>query len=465
MRAIVTSLLLLVSIPATASDPSAMEQRFQALEQRLLALESILLERERTIAEQNQRIDSLEQGVIVEETVAATGLTGEERAALRSFRELEPILYRAQERAGYNYGRPDRYIQLPGTDTAIELGGHVWQDVIYDNRETDNKAGFQPSSMPTVAQRNSNESTFSAGPSKFYLKSFTPTRWGDMRTRVEWDFFQSDGNADFNLTHLWGELAGIGAGKTFSNFMDITAFPNILDFWGPNSMVFTRRSQFRYTWGLESGDLAISMEEPGTDITFADGIAADGRNELPDFVLSYHTEGDWGHFKAAGVMRQIAAEALNGSGRKDQDTGWGINLTGSLNFWERDRVVAQIAFGEGIASLMNDPCCSVVSGNDGGVDQRGDMEAIEAWGAYLYFDHWWSEKWSSSVGYSYVALDPLDMQVDEAFDNSLYTSANLIWYPFEPLKIGLEVMYGEVEDKIGRVSENTRYQASLAFKF
>ena len=114
---------------------------------------------------------------------------------------------------------------------------------------------------------------------------------------------------------------------------------------------------------------------------------------------------------------------------------------------------------------MNDPCCSTVGGNDAALNADGDLEAIEIQGGFLYWDHFWNKRWSSSIGASYAEIDPLTGQLNEAYDNGFYTSANLIWYPADPLKIGFEVVYGEVEDKIGRSSQNTRYVSSVAFKF
>lgn len=442
------------------------EQRMLAMEQRLNALEAKLSEKDVRIASQQAEIQDLKDGRIREEVVATKALTEQERSALVTLANIEPILYQAQEKIGYNYGHPDRYIPIPGTDTSLEIGGHIWNDIIYNDREMGNKAGFQPSSIPTVNQRRSNESTFSAGQSKLYFKTFTPTQWGDMKTRIEFDMWQDDGSSDFHLTHLWAELGSFGAGQTFSNFMDITTFPNIIEYWGPNSMVFTRQAQVRYTHSLsEHTQVAISLEDPESDVTLPSGAPADGREELPDLALSYRTEGDWGHFRVGGLLREISAEANDGSQRADEDLGWGLNFTGSLNFGDRDRLVYQYAFGEGFSRYMNDPCCSTVGGNDAALNADGDLEAIEIQGGFLYWDHFWNKRWSSSIGASYAEIDPLTGQLNEAYDNGFYTSANLIWYPADPLKIGFEVVYGEVEDKIGRSSQNTRYVSSVAFKF
>jgi hypothetical protein len=455
-----------VYMPAVNAATTDVEQRLQLMEQRLNALEVKLLEKDQRIEQQQEKIVSLESGVLSEQVVSSTGLTEEEKAALVTLANIEPILYKAQEKIGYHYGRPDRYIPIPGTDTSLDIGGHIWNDIIYNDREMNNQAGFQPSSIPTVNQRRSNESTFSAGQSKIYFKTFTPTQWGDMHTRIEYDMWQEDGSSDFHLTHLWAELGPFGAGQTFSNFMDISTFPNIIEYWGPNSMVFTRQSQVRYTYDLdEHTQIAISLEDPDSDVTLPDGAPADGREELPDLALSYYTERDWGHFRVAGLLREISAEANDGSERSDEDLGWGLNFTGSFSFGESDRLVYQYAFGEGFARYMNDPCCSVIGGNDAALNADGDLEAIEIAGGFLYWDHFWNKRWSTSIGASYAEIDPLAGQLNEAYDHGFYTSANLLWYPADPLKVGFEVVYGEVEDKAGRSSQNTRYVSSVSFKF
>ena len=287
-----------------------------------------------------------------------------------------------------------------------------------------------------------------------------------MRTRLEFDLFQTDGSVGFNLTHLWGKLGNFGAGQTFSVFMDIDAFPNILDFWGPNSFVFSRQPQVRYTIPLgEQSRFTVSLEDPESNITLPSGIEASGRERFPDVAAHYRREGEWGHLQVAALLREISAESDVGTGRDAEDFGWGLNFTGSLNFDNGDRIVAQVAFGEGFARYMNDPCCSTVGGNDAAVNKKGELEAIDIAGGFLYYDHRWSSRFRSSIGASYAKIDPLLGQVGEAYANSLYASANLIWYPADPLKVGFEIVHGEVEDKLGRSNNNTRFQGSFSFKF
>jgi hypothetical protein len=86
------------------------------------------------------------------------------------------------------------------------------------------------------------------------------------------------GQTAFRLRHAWGQWKQIGAGQTFSQFMDPDVYPNRLDFWGPNGMTTTRTPQV-FWQPYQNGDsnVRIVAENPGAT---ADGEAfADRRIE------------------------------------------------------------------------------------------------------------------------------------------------------------------------------------------
>jgi hypothetical protein len=121
----------------------------------------------------------------------------------------------------------------------------------------------------------------------------------------------------------------------------------------------------------------------------------------------------------AGILRWVGTEVVGdtdpgaaedlGVVYDDNDTGWGINLTTVINVFERDAIRAGYVFGEGIASYMNDG--GMDAGPDQGLLPDGSLpggtkiEAVELTGLSLYYDHWWSDQWSSSAGYSYTEVD------------------------------------------------------------
>ncbi|RKY17956.1 MAG: hypothetical protein DRQ55_14585, partial [Planctomycetota bacterium] len=304
----------------------------------------------------------------------------------------EGSIYDTRVRSLYR-GRP-RHIQLTGTKTELEFGGQIWMDVIQDNQPMLNEAGFSPSSIPTTGSGR-NQSTLGAGQSKLFVKSVTPTDSGDIKTRFEFDMFQTDGSADFHSTHYWAEWNGVGVGQTFSNFMDITSFPSILDYWGPNGMVFIRQPQVRFTHITEGGwELAASIEDATSDPTLPAGVVAETREEMPDLVASARLDGEQGHVKLAGLVRKISYEPMVSAGLRDDVTGWGLNASGSLNVFEDDQIVGQFAYGEGIGRYINDTCC-FGGGNDAAPDASGNLQALETFGGFVYYNHWWSEAHSS----------------------------------------------------------------------
>jgi hypothetical protein len=192
-----------------------------------------------------------------------------------------------------------------------------------------NRRGFQTSSIAYEKNTTKDNTLFNAGQSKLSFKRFTPIAYGPMMTRFEFDMFDDQGNADFNLTHLWGEIGNFGAGQTFSSFIDINTFPNILDFWGPNSMVFSRQPQVRYSKDIsDNSKIIFTVEKSPMDFAipnYSTGDAYDNINELPDFILCYTHSGNFGYIKSAAILRTLGYETTT---TKDTTLGWGINISG-----------------------------------------------------------------------------------------------------------------------------------------
>jgi hypothetical protein len=98
------------------------------------------------------------------------------------------------------------------------------------------------------------------------VKTLTPTPLGDLKTIFEFELFGTGadaGQTTFRLRHAWGELGHFGAGQTWSPFMDIDVFPNSLEYWGPNGMVFFRNVQVRWTPIQGASNVVIALERPG----------------------------------------------------------------------------------------------------------------------------------------------------------------------------------------------------------
>jgi hypothetical protein len=141
-------------------------------------------------------------------------------------------------------------------------------------------------------------------------------------------------------------------------------------------------------------------------------------------------------------------------------TGGGVNLTGSLNTIGKDKVLGQFAYGYGIASYFND-CCVDVAPNS----SLQGAEAVSALGWLLYYDHYWNDRWSSSVGYSEQKQNTTGGQAINAFSKGQYASGNLLWYPVKDVMAGLEILWGQRQNKDGNRGNDTRTQFSVKYSF
>jgi len=358
------------------------------------------------------------------------------------------------------------FFKIPGSETLMKFGGYAKVDFIYDTKPIGTFDYFVTSAIPTSGpdtQRGS-QFTVQAKQTRLNMDMRRDTEWGAARLFVEGDWL---GNASFNfdpgsyqfrLRHAFGQVGNIAAGYSFSGFMDNDALPDTLDFEGPGSAPYLLVASARYTWKLApSYNLSISAEAPNAEITTPIGAS---RSTFPDISLRGRYEGDAGHVQLSGVYRRLGWRS--GVQASDTTNGYGINLAGSLKTVGDDYLVAGGVWGKGIARYVSD---ITGLGLDAVVSPEGQLEALEAYGGYAGYTHYWTPKLRSTGVVNWLGMNNKSFQTGTSFTNSQYYSANLIWNPVGSFNVGVEALYGRYKTFDGFSANDTRIQASIQYDF
>ena len=333
-----------------------------------------------------------------------------------------------------------------------------------------------PSSPKQFGEDNS---TFtSVRQSRFGVQSSTPTDYGDLKTKFEFEMFGTgvdQGQTTIRLRHAYGEFGQILAGQTWSPFMDIGVFPNSLEYWGPTGMVFFRNVQLRYTpISDQKQTLMIAVERPGASGdagVYADRIELQNlkpRFPLPDFSAAYKYTQKWGYVRAAGILRRIDWDDLlktDGVDLSGHATGWGINLTSNLNVGKKDVVRVAVVFGEGIENYMNDSPVDVGVVNN--LSSRvtpitGDTLPIV--GLTAFVDHTWSKEFTSAFGYSRQDITNTAQMVPSSFKTGQYALGNLLYTPVPNVMFGGELQWGR-RNNFTDGFQSDGFKAQFSFKY
>jgi hypothetical protein len=217
-------------------------------------------------------------------------------------------------------------------------------------------------------------------------------------------------------------------------------------------MVFFRNVQVRWTPIQGASNVVIALERPGAS---ADGGIYSARIELqniaPQFKwpdLSGHARlaRNWGYVQVGAIVRKIAwvdtntASPFNLSGTA---IGWGVNVSSNLNFTKKDVGRLQVVYGEGIENYMNDAPVDVgIKNNFANPKSPIKGVALPVLGVVSFLDHNWSDRFSTSIGYSMLNIDNSNAMTPVSFHQGHYALTNLLYHPVKQVTIGGEFQFG-----------------------
>ncbi|MGY6555789.1 MAG: DcaP family trimeric outer membrane transporter [Wenzhouxiangella sp.] len=371
-------------------------------------------------------------------------------------------------------------------ESTAEIYGFAFVDLIQDfngRLAPEWDSAFRPSRIGIDGQfGDDGQSTVSVKQSRLGIRGLLPIADGQpLSYKVEFDLFGTGddaGKTTPRLRHFFGEWGSLLAGQTDTLFMDGDVFPNTIDAWGPTGMVFYRNAQLRWTpLRTEHSRFAIALERPSDDIDPGnlrllpglEGVEVRDDEKLPDLTAQFRYSLDWGHVQLGGILRRVGFELRQSPSEpwiSGSETGWGLNLSSAIALGGNNRVLLQAVYGEGIASYMND------GGMDLAPSARFDADAVSPQataipllGIMAYYDHWWSPRWSSSIGYSFTRVNNTNFQTPDAFSKGQYASVNLLHFPNQRVMLGAELMWGQRENNDGSSDDALRLQFSVKYSF
>ncbi|GHD73271.1 hypothetical protein GCM10007164_22060 [Luteimonas padinae] len=378
---------------------------------------------------------------------------------------------------------------LANPDAVFSYGGFIKFDAMVtdtsDGAIAEGSAGrlfYVPSTIPVAANGAEVDSDpytdFHAAFSRFWFAADHTTEGGDkFRAFIEADMYgggTSNLGSEVNtnthgltLRHAYVSWNNWLAGQTWSNFQDVAALPEAVDFVGvTEGTTFVRQAQIRYT----SGPFSIALENPQTTVgNVATGARnnAGGSDSLPDVSARYVMKGDWGHFSAAGLLRQLKSG-------DESETGAAVSLSGKFNIGANDDIRWMASYGSGIGRYLG-----FGLGTDTVVDANGNLHAQDGGGGFVAWRHAFNDKLRSNLMYAVAEFDNdrdlfgwgsvIDgngiVQSLGVTERSQSFHANLIYSPFPKLDIGAEIGWAERDLEDDRKGDLKRIQTTVKYSF
>ena len=372
--------------------------------------------------------------------------------------------------------------------TKFTYGGYIQLDAIssdYSEGKPNNliEDFYVPALVPVEPDSGNadsyNSTNFSAKTSRFFFTTATDTDAGLISTRIELDFMLS-GSGDERISNSWNSRlrhafvqwdydkdSSILAGQSWTTFFNVAALPDLLDFVGPAGTIFVRQPQIRWTMG----GLQLALENPATRLNDASANGSTlyyNGSEMPDVVARYNGKiGDLS-WSAAALGRQLRYDQRDDKAPaveidSDDAYGYGLSLSGKWMFGQDD-LRFMVNVGDALGRYMG-----INAFNDGYINAKGEIDTADQWGAFLAYQHYWSQQWRSTFSISYAGADNPGTN-DYAAANSLakeYQSlhANLNWLPAPKLSLGGELILASKELEDGRDGDMSRVQFAVKYAF
>jgi DcaP outer membrane protein len=369
--------------------------------------------------------------------------------------------------------------KLPGSNTSVTLGGYVKLDAVFSSPsagvDTKGDLFLDPTTIavgPGAGNNERNQVKFGARETRLFVKTNTPTTFGDLNTHVEFDFYGADGNESvsnshgFRLRHAYGTLGNFLAGQTWTNFMNPASLPDTLDFGGPVGQIFDRQAQVRWTQSFggpasaTSGQWSVALENPETVVQIPGGgsFRADD-DRLPDVTGQVLFNTSIGKISVHGLVRQIRVDSASAPAAMDQKLGGALSVAGVIPSVGKDDFRFTASAGNAIGRYSDGFFPDGVVGSD------GRIRLPKQWGWFAAYRHYWFDQLRSNLVLSTAGENNPAGAPASTNKSTRSAHVNLIWSPVANSDLGFEYIHADRETEDGLKGHLNRLQASAKYAF
>ncbi len=369
--------------------------------------------------------------------------------------------------------------KMPGSNTSVSFGGYVKLDAIYDLDQAlgDTFFGYDYGGDPSpIKLDDSGQRKFSmhANQTRLRFDSLTPTKMGNLKTRIETDFLYDSGS-HLRLRHAYASLGGVLVGQNWSILGDENTYADTIDVEGPVGVVAIRRPQVRYTSAMGKNLTAqIALDDPDSPKILtvnAEKKKADdpiflkkpSQDRIPNLLAALRLKTSWGAINVSGLVGQVLYEDRK-LGVEENLTISALHLGANVGLGKDTRLWGSFNIGQGgLQGYMVGATAAATLG------AGGELEAVDSTGGFVGLTHNWSGSVSSGVYYGWVETDYEDSAKTtyaSAHSQSQRTlHVNFWWSPAPKMRAGVEFIQGWRETNDDRKGNASRLQLGLVYSF
>jgi hypothetical protein len=175
------------------------------------------------------------------------------------------------------------------------------------------------------------------------------------------------------------------------------------------------------------------------------------------------------YLQIAGMLRYIAWNDNAPTALTDltgHTFGWGAHVSSNIGISKKDVFKWSAVYGHGIENYMNDAPVDIAPKLTTNIRRPITGDPLPVLGVVAFYDRYWSEKWSTSIGYSLVNITDVPLQLPDSFRRGQYGLVNLLYYPVKDMMVGGEFQWGRRANfKDGWSFNDYRVQFSARYNF